>query len=487
MDKIDSITVRMYNTGSVGDCLVLLFQKKDKITFTMLIDCGGFMTDIKTITACVNDIKQTTGNKIDIVVVTHEHLDHVSGFNQAQSVFDGIEFNQVWMAWTEDNTDPLAKKLKKDLGKKLKALISTLTKEHKSVNSKVDKPSNQKALNDRLKHYSKSWGNVLESLNFEIGNDKSLKSTLTVSSAMTYVKSKSKVKVKEKMFKKPGDIVNDLKGAEGIKFHILGPPYDADLSGIKNKMQKDELYSLRKHLAFFSKQAFLNAAANSDSDIHFSKSPFHSKYQMNVSEKRNFSKMYNSDEMLWRQIEEDWLEVSEELAVAVNTYTNNTSLAMAIEFEDSGKVLLFPADAQSGNWISWHNKEVTSTLKKNGGKTANELLENTVFYKVGHHGSHNGTASKSGLDKMINSELVAMMPLVQDKVPSQWGGSKNFPAKALYTELIKRTNGAIIRTDEGVITDKRAKELREKNLSAAMLKKLRDTSKPLYQEWTIDV
>lgn len=487
MDKIDAITVRMYNTGSVGDCLLLLFQKKEKITFTMLIDCGGFMTDNQIITSCVANIKETVKNKIDLVVVTHEHLDHVSGFNQALNEFNHIEFSQVWMAWTEDDTDPLARKLKKDLGKKLKALISTLTKEHTNVDSKVKKTNYQKSLNERFNYYSKSFGNILDALHFEAGNDKSLKSSLTVSSAMTFVKNKSKDKVKEKMYKKPGDVIRDLKGAEGIKFHILGPPYDDDLSGIKNKMQKDELYSLNRHLAFNGKQAFLNAVTASETDAHFSKSPFHRKYYMDISDKRKFSEMYNADEMSWRQIEEDWLGVSEELAIAVNTYTNNTSLAMAIEFEDTGKVLLFPADAQSGNWISWHNEKVTSSLKKNGGKTADELLANTVFYKVGHHGSHNGTASKSGLDKMTNHNLVAMMPLVQNKVPLQWGGSKNFPAKMLYNELIKRTNGAVIRTDEGVIKDIHANELREKNLSVEMLEKLKKVSKGLYQEWTINI
>jgi hypothetical protein len=190
--------------------------------------------------------------------------------------------------------------------------------------------------------------------------------------------------------------------------------------------------------------------------------------------------------MHWRQIEEDWIDSTGQLAIAVNSYTNNTSLALAIEFESSGKVLLFPADAQSGNWISWHNPEVSSSLKKNGGKDADDLLAKTVLYKVGHHGSHNGTASKSGLDKMNDPGLVAIMPLVQNKIPSQWGGSKNFPAKALYKELIKKTNGAILRTDEGLIKDSNAKELRDKNLSAKLKKQLSEATHQFYQEWVVE-
>lgn len=491
MPDIDSITVRMYNTGSVGDCLLLLFKKNNVVSYSTLIDCGGFNTSAQIITDCANDIKNTigVGKPLDLVVITHEHLDHVSGFNQAKAVYDTIPFNQVWMGWTEDTTDPIAKKLKKTLGKKLQAMITTLSEQHKKAGARLRHTGNTDGLNKRLRHYSKSWGEVLDALHFEKGvsSKKDLGAKLTVSSAMDYVKKKSKEKSKEKMYHKPGEVITDIKGAEGIKFHILGPPYDEDLSGIKNKMQQDELYSLTKHASFASHQAFLNALTSDSSAPQFSKSPFSEKFALNAADKKNFFKNYNSKNIAWRQIEEDWLETTEQLAIAVNTYTNNTSLAMAIEFEQSGKVLLFPADAQSGNWISWHSETVTKALKKNGGKTADELLDKTVFYKVGHHGSHNGTASKSGLDKMGNTrQLVAMMPLVQDKVPSQWGGSKNFPAKALYTELIKKTNGAIIRTDEGVIKDPRAKELREKNLSDAMQKKLKNAGKPLYQEWTVE-
>ena len=99
MKKVDSIITRMYNTGSVGDCLLLQFLKEDAVSFSMLIDCGGYHTDPKLISDCAKDIKtKLNGQPLDLVVVTHEHLDHVSGFNQAKTVYDSIPFKRVWMA-----------------------------------------------------------------------------------------------------------------------------------------------------------------------------------------------------------------------------------------------------------------------------------------------------------------------------------------------------------------------------------------------------
>lgn len=489
MSNVDSVKIRMYNTGSVGDCFLLLFQKQGITSFSMLIDCGGYKTKKVRIAECVKDIRLSIPNDtIDLVVVTHEHEDHVSGFNQARDTFDGITFKQVWMSWAENETDPLASKLFKEKGKKIKALQAIIEKNLKQIQKRLRSDVRQNGLNRSLKMRRGNFTNALDALKFE--NIHMLASPgvrYKVSDAMKYVKGKSKSQAKSKMYKKPGEVIGDMKGAEGIKFHILGPPYDSDLHGIKNDLQHDEMYSLTKRLGLFINNFHFNAiASSSDKDINLI-SPFSTKYQMNGSERSNFNKeYYDAQPNKWRQIEYDWLDAAGELAIALTDFVNNTSLAMAIEFKASGKVLLFPADAQSGNWLSWHDAKVTKDLKKNGGKDAETLLDKTVFYKVGHHGSHNGTASLSGLDKMKEGEFIAFMPLIQDKVPTQWGGSKNFPAKALYDKLIEKTNGAIIRTDVGLIEEQKAKDLRKKSFTAAEIDKMTKAStNPLYHEWII--
>jgi hypothetical protein len=53
----------------------------------------------------------------------------------------------------------------------------------------------------------------------------------------------------------------------------------------------------------------------------------------------------------WRRIDADWLGVSSDLAIQLDSKTNNSSLVLAFEFVDNGRVLLFAADAQVGNWL----------------------------------------------------------------------------------------------------------------------------------------
>jgi hypothetical protein len=66
------------------------------------------------------------------------------------------------------------------------------------------------------------------------------------------------------------------------------------------------------------------------------------------------------------------------LAIALDNALNNTSLVLMLVI---GKAhLLLPGDAQWGTWRELMDDEA-----------ACQLLRNTTFYKVGHHGSHNAT------------------------------------------------------------------------------------------------
>jgi hypothetical protein len=150
-------------------------------------------------------------------------------------------------------------------------------------------------------------------------------------------------------------------------------------------------------------------------------------------------------------------------------------------------VILLPGDAQSGDWMGWHKKDVMKDLKTNGGKNTEELLANTIFYKVGHHNSKNGTASEHGLDKMTSPNLVAFATLIKKAIPKEWH-PEGFPAPPLYKQLIKSTQGRVVRLDEGIIKDPRAKALRDQ-LPAAQRKAFENAYKKgsCFHEFTINV
>ena len=132
--------------------------------------------------------------------------------------------------------------------------------------------------------------------------------------------------------------------------------------------------------------------------------------------------------------------------------TNNSSLALAIERIADGKVLLFPADAQQGSWLSWHALQwkVPGQSKSVG---MVDLLKRTVFYKVGHHASHNATLREKGLELMSKDELTAFIPVDREiALNRNPKGSWQMPAFHLYRRLLEMSRGRVARSDLGWAT-----------------------------------
>lgn len=484
--NVNEVKFRMYNTGSVGDCLLLLFMKNEKISFSMLIDCGGWLTSAPVIAACVKDIKDTCGGELDLLVVTHQHMDHISGFNQARAEFDAIKVKEVWLSWIEDETDDIAKILKDKFGKKLKELKQIAKKSLSKIDIQSKYGYGIRGMGKRLQNKRVSIENTLALIAFEEGimsvDGKAARPTNDV--AMKYIKGKGR----KLNYWIPGKVIDDMSGAEGIRFFILGPPRDEDMRFFKIDMKEEEIYHLKKMSEANEEEVIpepvIEHIVNTGIVLEDGESPFDKRYF--TSKQIAFSTPAEKADYQWRNIESDWLENAAAIAMRATRLTNNTSLAMAIEFKDSGRVILLPGDAQSGNWMGWHKPDVMRKLKKGGGKNTEELLHDTVFYKVGHHGSHNGTASLSGLDLIKNNDLVAFMPLVQDKVPKEWGGATNFPAKKLNEVLIEKTRGRLVRTDVGLVQEPKALVERKKlnaREKASLKKDLKEG--PNYFEFTI--
>ena len=108
------VKVRMYRQG-LGDCFLLAFATSGERPFYMLIDCGvlvGTPDAEERMRRVAESLRDSTGGRIDVLVATHQHWDHLSGFEQAREVFDRIDVGEVWAAWTEDPQNPLAARLR---------------------------------------------------------------------------------------------------------------------------------------------------------------------------------------------------------------------------------------------------------------------------------------------------------------------------------------------------------------------------------------
>ena len=117
-------SVRMYRQG-LGDCFLITLPKQDRTPWHMLIDCGvilGTQGVNDRLSEVIADITADTGGRVDVLVITHEHYDHVAAFAGLNSSFCGsdqdrkdgqLQVGEVWFAWTEDPDDPLGQKLNK--------------------------------------------------------------------------------------------------------------------------------------------------------------------------------------------------------------------------------------------------------------------------------------------------------------------------------------------------------------------------------------
>jgi hypothetical protein len=411
--------VRMYRQG-LGDCFLISLPRSDSDRpYRVLIDCGVILgtADASTkMTEVVENIIAATQGEIDLLLATHEHWDHVSGFVQAKEAFDKLKIHEVWLGWTENRNDPLTQKLKAQRDAALASLRLGLSR----LQLAGDEPAAEVVeLGGLLEFFGAAKGASTEDA---LANVREMSSNLR--------------------FCLPSDAPVEPSGT-GARFYVLGPPHDEKLLRKINPSTRDkETYGL----AVDGFQLFM-AGAGTALDSNDRGRPFDRQYEIPFSYAREmafFQQQYWTPADAtdnWRLIDSDWLGGSTELALQLDSLTNNTSLVLAIELAD-GDVLLFAADAQVGNWLSWQGLEWEIGGKK---VTGPDLLKRTIFYKVGHHGSHNATLRDKGLEQMEKLR-VAMIPVDQAMAKKKhWD---HMPLDELVAALNEKAKGLVLRVDK---------------------------------------
>ena len=433
------VRIRMYRSG-LGDCFLVTFDPGGQEVH-MLIDCGslGAKTTGVKLDDVVADIRATTKDHLHLLIATHEHQDHVCGFRNCKEEFKKIRVDRVWMAWTENPQDNDAKaivKYKDDLGAALASAARALTD---------PKRGNED---------SAKLGTAIQSILGFAGDPHTLGAkglAKTIDEAMTFVRTGFG---KEALYKKPGGPAIEEDWLPGFRFFVLGPPTSPASLADMGDHESEELYHITSGMRVGAD------GASADPDEREGEMPFDVRLRLTPEHPLAdaSAKIYFTEDAKWRRIDSDWLRASADLALQLDSMTNNTSLALAIERVSDGRILLFPADAQQGNWLSWHAPGMKWTFKDGAvtkERSAAQLLAETVFYKVGHHSSHNATAKEKGLEMMQKEdELVAFIPV--DRAVALGRNPKDswqMPARPLYRRLLEKCQGRVVRSDLGWADD----------------------------------
>ncbi len=291
-----SIRIRMYRVG-FGDCFLVTLPT-DAGDAHILFDCGVHSRgNVGTLKRAVENLAVECGGHLALVVATHAHQDHISGFGAHADIFRTLKVDHVWMPWTENEGDPQAAGLRQ----RREALTMALTNRFAAAAPRQS---------------------ALAVLELASGN----------AAALTVLKAGingGKVRYLA------GDALREegAAGIPGLSVRVLGPPRDEAFLGRMDPPSTDR---------------FLRAAGSQTAPGDAVK-VFSRNWAVSAEVYPEASRLNDRDLDTLSTMDLD----PEGLAFALDQAINNTSLVLLLSYR--GRNLLFAGDAQYGNWQSWMN------------------------------------------------------------------------------------------------------------------------------------
>lgn len=501
------VTIRMYRQGH-GDCFLLCFRRSDlqDDPLFVLIDIGkksgsevsapgprGGRSRPITMEEVIDDIVAATGGEIDVAVVTHEHEDHVSGLpapEEADHRFRKLKIKRLWLAWTEDSEDDTANAIREAYNDQLLTLAAAGAEQKRLradgeadgfLREMLELETGFADPGEFLRHAGGA-GSPRQAFAAASRKPRGYRYKIRLAGLRRMV-GEENIDFLDPAAGKPLALAEDSR----LRAYPLGPPRDLALLNSLDPKTNEEF-----RLALFPVSApghgLFRAFAGDDGHAPFGDSPFAARFCIPEDEvlkarddrydparhdyrdnpHRYFVNAYRysdedfteaeraaiprdiRDQLTYRQIADAWLGDAGAMALRLNSEVNNTSLVLLFELPNSGRTLLFTGDAQRGSWISWSDLGF-------GGRSVRDLLGDCVFYKVGHHGSHNATLKGTKESDFANldwlatgdraGEFTAMIP---SNVTWAWGKARPWkhPLPAIEKALEKKARNRVMITSD---------------------------------------
>lgn len=364
----DTVRVRMYNVG-FGDCFLLTLPEKH----TVLVDAGfhsqgkGEFGGNELVDQILKDVTAIKGEaRIDVVIATHRHQDHVYAFNSDK--WAHLAVGEVWLPWVEDRANKEAMRL----WKKQRRFAMQLAAAIPTFGLDEDKRQSVEFM---------LWNAGVDNLpGFEAGPWSNAGALDCLHEGFAR-RDRTRPRFLPEKEKYPESFESPV--LPGVRVHVLGPARDPDLIEELDPEADGETYralALRAAVAGAIGGGVQMAA------------PFGEDWRV------------PNDELGVPPLEPSEMQRIDDLAQSadavfaaekVDGMINSTSFVLVLEI---GKArLLLPGDAEWGTW-----KRI---LEDDEART---LLRGATFFKVGHHGSHNAT-SETLVEKILQRGIPAMI------------------------------------------------------------------------------
>ncbi|HEV7237797.1 MAG TPA: MBL fold metallo-hydrolase [Thermoanaerobaculia bacterium] len=431
------VRIRMYNVG-FGDCFLLTFRYKNDRERHILIDFGSTAAPERResqMDDTAANIKKITGGRLDAVIVTHRHADHISGFTPRANgkgpgdVIRSISENAlIIQPWTEDPELPRGavrgRGAARTDGKAFSALharsLDSMQNVAKAVVARV-KAHEFEELEDEAEN------DVAEEESPEPQPDRAMVGQLGVGRTLvsrlgflgeTNLKNLAAVRNLQAMGRAHEWLSYGMKTAlagvvlPGVKVHVLGPPTIEDHPEVRSyAKESDQYWSLQAAATRVSAELTVEKLFPDAPSVQGDALP-------------------KSVRWFVRKLRQAQAKQLLELVRIIDGTLNNTSLILL--FEVNGKLLLFPGDAQIENWDYALNHAKNRVAMR-------RRLRATNLYKVGHHGSLNATPKPLWELFKNKPKIVTLMSTRRGK-HGDTDSHTEVPRKTLVAELKARSD-----------------------------------------------